>query len=224
MQKTKQNIEKRIALIAVQNQTNANENFWERFRIFFDFSSPQIDQFFYQEWNLIFINWSSKTSFDWAICRHFTTNLSIKKKHQGDQGGGREQKRKRSGGNFPLKSIHLAAFAHFLEKNLVNLFIKNTFLFSCLFNTQTVGFRNLHIIGNETTVFVNIRFLIIYYVIYFETKKGFRNRFLRVPLSFTQISLVQHISSTSETHLFSPKNPWVPHQKSLSSTPPQFHT
>ena len=39
------------------------------------------------------------------------------------------------------------------------------------------------------------------------------------PLSSTQTPSVQHISSTSGPHLFSPKNPWVPHQKPLSSKP-----
>ena len=46
-----------------------------------------------------------------------------------------------------------------------------------------------------------------------------------VPLSSTQTPSVQHISSTFGPHLFSPKNPSVPHQKPLSSTQtPQFHT
>ena len=55
-----------------------------------------------------------------------------------------------------------------------------------------------------------------------------KNHFLiekRVPLSSTQTPSVQHISSTFGPHLFSPKNPSVPHQKPVSSTqPPQFHT
>ena len=62
----------------------------------------------------------------------------------------------------------------------------------------------------------------------------------RVPLSSTQTPSVQHISSTQKGHSFSApkipqfhtKNPSVPHQKTLSSTPPlsstpktpQFHT
>ena len=45
----------------------------------------------------------------------------------------------------------------------------------------------------------------------------------RVPLSSTPPS-VQHIGSTQKGHSFSaPKNSSVPHQKTLSSTPPQFH-
>ena len=48
--------------------------------------------------------------------------------------------------------------------------------------------------------------------------------FIRVPLSSTQTPSVQHISSTFGPHLFSPKNPSVPHQKPLSSTPTQFNT
>ena len=40
-----------------------------------------------------------------------------------------------------------------------------------------------------------------------------------VPLSSTQTPSVQHLSSTSEPHLFSPQNPSVQHQNPLSSTP-----
>ena len=42
---------------------------------------------------------------------------------------------------------------------------------------------------------------------------------IRVPLSSTQTSSVQHISSTQGPHIFRTQNPSVQHQKPLSSTP-----
>ena len=58
-----------------------------------------------------------------------------------------------------------------------------------------------------------------------------RQNLIRVPLSSTQTTSVQHIGFTQGPHLFSTQNPSVSHQKPLGSTakiphfqPPQFQT
>ena len=60
--------------------------------------------------------------------------------------------------------------------------------------------------------------------ILFEFSENFISNFkllkiLRVPVSSTQTSSVQHIGSTQGPHLFSTQNPSFQHQKPLSSTP-----